>query len=88
MIKRKAIVAQDGTVENVILIEDGAEWTPPENTILVEDDGTARMGGVYADKKFGPAPAPRTRTPEDWTLEEKFEALRADVELMKAARLR
>ncbi len=28
--KRMAVVDADGNVDNVILIEDGADWTPPE----------------------------------------------------------
>jgi len=86
MTTRKAILSNDGTVENVILLEDGANWSPPENTTIVDDDGTAKIGGKFVKGKFGPPPEPEPRKPEDMTLEEKVEALMADVELLRYSR--
>lgn len=30
-----AVVNSDGTIQNVIVLEEGADWTPPEGTEIV-----------------------------------------------------
>jgi Flp pilus assembly protein CpaB len=72
---RKAIIAADGTVENVILIEEDSNWQPPEGTTLIDAGPGAEPGGTYSKGKF-------TRVPiviGEPTLEEKVAALESQV---------
>jgi hypothetical protein len=62
---RKAIIAADGTVENVILIEEDSNWQPPEGTTLIDAGPGAEPGGTYSKGKLTRAPivigSPRSR---------------------------
>ncbi len=83
--KRMAVVDADGNVDNVILIEDGADWMPPDGMSLVEAGRDAEPGGCYAKGKFARAVAPAIEQP---SLEERFAALAADVEALKSLSVR
>lgn len=58
---RKAIIS-DGVVVNIVVAND--TWLPPDGVAAVDDDGTAEVGGVYVDGKFGPAPRPEVTKQE------------------------
>ncbi len=85
--KRMAVVEADGNVDNVILIEDGADWTLPEGTSLVDADHDAEPGGKYEGGSFVRAVAPQPAT-DQVSLEERVAALAADVEALKSLRIR
>jgi hypothetical protein len=55
---RVALVDKDGNVKNVIVLEDGVEWLPPDDvTTVVDVEDKAEKGGTY-DKSLGFAPPP------------------------------
>lgn len=80
--KRMAVVDVDGKVENVILLEDGANWQVPEGRTLVEDKtGKAEPGGSYVAKKFNrPIIETRERAFEELPLEERVRVLKAQLD--------
>lgn len=54
---RKAVVNGAGHIANVILLEDGAVWTPPAGHTVVDDpDGKASPGGDWDGVMFTPPP--------------------------------
>lgn len=61
---RYALVDDAGVVTNVIVIEDGAEYTPPKALKLVKDTGKAAPGGTYsAVFGFSEPPMPAAAVP-------------------------
>lgn len=61
---RYALVDDAGIVTNVIVIEDGAEYTPPKGLKLVKDTGKAAPGGTYsAVLGFSKPPMPPAAEP-------------------------
>jgi len=69
-------------VANVIELEAGANWQPPEGCSLVADTaGSAGPGYMYKNQKFAaPSPTPQPPTPkEQWaeatTTAAKFKVL-------------
>ena len=64
---RKALVDSKGLVVNVIVIEDGANWSPPDGCILVDATNAGGPGYTWDGRKFvAPlAPAPAAPTVED-----------------------
>jgi hypothetical protein len=84
-VKRVAVVDADGNIDNVILIEDGADWMPPEGCSLVDDadEAKAEPGGYYRAGAF--EGAPRLVEPSALPLEAQLEALRADIEALRQA---
>jgi hypothetical protein len=65
---RKAVVRNsDGFVINVIEIEDGANWKPPDDCYLVDAEKDGSPGDTWDGKKFiKPEPPP---SPTDWQAE-------------------
>jgi hypothetical protein len=58
---RAALIAQDGLVVNVIVLEENVEYVPPEGLALVFDPtGGAEPGGSWDGNTFYPAPSPRS----------------------------
>jgi hypothetical protein len=59
---RKALVLEaTGLVENVIALPDVPDdppYAPPPGRILVDDDGTAQIGGTWDGAQFVPKPPP------------------------------
>ncbi|GAI66609.1 unnamed protein product [marine sediment metagenome] len=56
---RKAVVRDsDGFVQNVIEIEEGAKWEPPEGCILVDAEGGGSPGDTWDGEKFIRPPEP------------------------------
>lgn len=49
---KKAVVSQEGQVINVIEIEEGAIWSPPEGMVLVSATDDAEPGGSWDGRKF------------------------------------
>ena len=85
--KRMAVVEADGNVDNVILIEDGADWTPPEGMSLVDADHDAEPGGNYPRAARSQSGGAATGN-RSVSLEERVAALAADVEALKSLRIR
>jgi hypothetical protein len=83
--KRMAAIDADGNIDNVILIEDGADWTPPGRCSLVDDadEAKAEPGGYYRAGAF--EGALRLVEPSALSLEAQLEALRADIEALRQA---
>ena len=51
--KRYAIVNAKGIVDNVILWDEAAEWSPPEGTIMVKaEDIVCGIGWKYENEIF------------------------------------
>lgn len=69
--RRKALIDGSGNVHNVILIEDGANWSPSAGMSLVDAGPDAESGGTYSGGKFSRAP----RRVVEPTLEERVAAL-------------
>jgi hypothetical protein len=67
---RKAVVREsDGFVVNVIEIEEGANWKPPEGCYLIDAERDGSPGDTWDGKQFiKPEPAP-VATPIDWQAE-------------------
>lgn len=62
---KHAIINSDGLVVNVIELEDGVEWTPPEGMENIQSD-TAEIGWSYAGGIFtAPVIMPPTKTVEE-----------------------
>ena len=49
---RKAIVDSKGLVVNVIVIEDGANWSPPDGCVLVAAETGGGVGDTWDGKRF------------------------------------
>ena len=49
---RKALVDSDGLVLNTIVIEDGANWSPPDGCILVDATNAGGPGDTWDGKQF------------------------------------
>ena len=59
---RKAII-KDGIVVNTIEIDEGANWAPPKDCLLVETD-TGSRGDIWDNGKFiKPEPIERELSP-------------------------
>lgn len=51
MIKRAALV-RDGVVENVIVIDTEAQWSPPAGVTVIDADEIAEPKGTHNGTKF------------------------------------
>jgi hypothetical protein len=69
--KTSALVTADGTIENIVVIDDQADYTPPQGHTLVDipDGKTAAIGGRWDGKKFT-APAAPVASADDVRLDE------------------
>jgi hypothetical protein len=47
-----AIVNQNKEVENVVVLEEGSNWTPPVGFLLVPLSGSAGIGWTWDGTKF------------------------------------
>jgi len=48
-----ACIDENNVVDNVILLEDGSDWTPPENHTLVDITGLeVGIGFLYENETF------------------------------------
>jgi len=43
----KAIVDKEGKVLNIIVYDNETDWTPPDNTVLIDAIEDAEPGGTY-----------------------------------------
>jgi hypothetical protein len=80
-----ALIDAQGKVENVILLEDGAEWSPPDGMTVVEAADDAEAGGKYRDGAFERAPRLGLEF-ADLPLEDQMKALRKDIDELKKVR--
>lgn len=71
MVKRYAIVRDDGLVLNVILLNESADWPLPKGQYLVLAEGEAERGGTLYQGRFYRKPY----EPKSPTLEERVAAL-------------
>lgn len=57
--KRYAIIDSTGTVDNIILWDEAAQWSPPEGMTMVKvEDIQCGIGWTYANNVFtDPTPA-------------------------------
>jgi len=56
---RAALVDPSGAIVNVVVLDDEAQWTPPEGLSVVRDDSNvAAIGGTYIDGQFTKPPQP------------------------------
>jgi hypothetical protein len=81
-----ALIDAQGKVENVILLEDGAEWSPPDGMTVVEAADDAEAGGNYRDGAFERAPR-LGPNPAELSLEEQVKALAEKVAALEENRL-
>lgn len=49
---------KNGIVENIVVVESGADWTPPDGFTAIEATADAYIGGEHDGEKFIPAPPP------------------------------
>jgi len=60
---RKVLIDSNNNVVNVILIEEGANWSPPEGHTLIDDGPNAEPGGTWDGTRFTlTLQPPRVRT--------------------------
>lgn len=52
--KRYALVDQDGTIVNRIVLDDVNSWKPDEGFIIVEETTSLEIGGRLVDGKYTP----------------------------------
>lgn len=50
--------SESGVVENVIILEEGAQWTPPDGMNLVLLQGEFGIGDTWDGSQFIRAPEP------------------------------
>lgn len=70
---RNAVIDANGNIVNIVDVEIGAEWSPPEGHTLVQSD-TACIGWTYANGSFV---APALPAPTPPTIEQQIAALEA-----------
>lgn len=79
---RKAVVREaDGFVENVIEIEEEAEWQPPENCYLI-DAADGSPGDTWDGEKFVKPELPEPEPARD--LEAEIDEIKAGYATLKA----
>jgi hypothetical protein len=55
---RHALIDVSGNIVNVVMLEGGANWTPPDGLTAIRDKiGEAEPGGMFSDSSFYPKPA-------------------------------
>ncbi len=53
--KHYALIAPDGQVQNLALVNDESDWAPPDGCTLVEATPGAQIGGHWDGQQFTPA---------------------------------
>lgn len=63
--KHALINTENNIVENIIVLEEGAVWTPPQGYIVVPYTNSVSPGDTWDGTNFIPLPPPPVETVSD-----------------------